>query len=217
MSEQQAAQDTPKAAGSSEVTTPVVEPVNATQSQEPAKTASANSGEPAKTEIASEKKEEVAAPKEYTLKLPEDSPLDDGAVERIAAKAKERGLTTEQAQELLNHESEAISSYAKAQSEAFKQAVDGWKSTIENDKELGGADYAKNAELAKRVVDRFATEDFKKALNETGFGNHPELFRVFFKIGKAMAEDQLVMPGAQQAPKQRSVEDLLYGNNNNNN
>jgi hypothetical protein len=217
MSEQQAAQVTPQAAGGSEVTAPVVEQANATQSQEPAKTASANSGEPAKKETASESKEGSAAPKEYTLTLPENSPLDDSAVERIAAKAKERGLTPEQAQELLNHESDAVSGYAQAQSEAFKQAVESWKATIENDKELGGADYAKNAELAKRVVDRFATEDFKKALNETGFGNHPELFRVFFKIGKAMAEDQLVMPGAQQAPKQRSVEDLLYGNNNNNN
>lgn len=217
MSEQQAVQETPKAAGGSEVTAQVTEQAIAAQPQEPAKAASANSGEPAKQENASEVKDSTATSKEYTLKLPDESPLDDSAVERIAAKAKERGLTTEQAQELLNHESEAISSYAKAQSEAFKQAVDGWKATIESDKELGGADYAKNAELAKRVVDRFATEDFKKALNETGFGNHPELFRVFFKIGKAMAEDQLVMPGAQQAPKQRSVEDLLYGNNNNNN
>jgi hypothetical protein len=217
MSEQQAVQETPQAAGGSEVTAQVTAQTVAAQPQEPAKAASANSGESAKKENASEGKDSSAAPKEYTLTLPDESPLDDSAVERIAAKAKERGLTSEQAQELLNHESEAVSGYAKAQSEAFKQAVDSWKTAIESDKELGGADYAKNAELAKRVVDRFATEDFKKALNETGFGNHPELFRVFFKIGKAMAEDQLVMPGAQQAPKQRSVEDLLYGNNNNNN
>lgn len=209
MSDQQAAQETPQAAGGSEVTNAPAAPV----SQEPAKVEAVNSGnEPAKQEKPSDDKAVAAAPKEYTLALPEESPLDDSAVQRIAAEAKERGLTQEQAQELLNRESEAVSGYAKAQSEAFKQAVDGWKSQIENDKELGGAEYAKNAELAKRVVDRFATEEFKKALNETGFGNHPELFRVFFKIGKAMAEDQLVMPGAQQSPKQRSVEDLLYGN-----
>lgn len=216
MSDQNAAQVTPEAAGGSkEVTTIMTEASPAQPASEPAKEAIGNSGnEPAKQETKpSEAQAEKADPKEYTLKLPEKSPLDESASQRIAAYAKERGLTNEQAQELLNRESEAVSNYAKAQTETYQKEIDGWKAKVSSDKEIGGEAFQKNVELAKRVVDRFGSEDFKKALNDTGLGNHPELVRVFFKIGKLMSEDQLVMPGTQQAPKSRDVADLLYGDN----
>jgi hypothetical protein len=218
MSETQAVQDTTKAAGSSQDTTVAAQQGQVDTKVDPvidAKVADSSGNEPAKKQ-SDEGKAGQEAPKEYTLDLPENSQLDASAVDRIASFAKERGLTKDQAQELLSMESNAVSKFAEAQAEQVKVRVDGWKADVKLDKELGGEAYEKNVELAKRVVERFATEDFKKALNETGLGNHPELVRVFFKIGKSMAEDQLVIPGSQTGPKNRSVEDFLYGNKQNN-
>jgi len=217
MSETQAVQDTTKAAGSSQDTTVAVQQGQVEAKAAPvvdAKAADSSGNEPAKKQ-SSESKDEQEALKEYTLELPENSQLDASAVERIASFAKERGLTKDQAQELLSIESDAVSKFAEAQAEQVNLKVESWKADVKQDKELGGEAYEKNVELAKRVVERFATEDFKKALNETGLGNHPELVRIFFKIGKSMAEDQLVIPGSQTGPKNRSVEDFLYGNKQN--
>lgn len=223
MSEVQAAQDTTKAAGSSQDQSVAAAPV-APAAQEPTKVeasapdakveakADSSGNEPAKQEQKAESKDAQGAPEKYDLKLPEKSALDASAIERIAAYAKEQGLTNEEAQGLLEIESEAVSRYAQAQAEQVKSKVEGWKADVRKDKEIGGEAFEKNVELAKRVVERFASEDFKKALNETGLGNHPELVRVFFKIGLAMADDSLVQSGAQIGPKSRDVADLLYGN-----
>lgn len=214
--EQQAVQDTTTAAGSSQDPAVAAAPataapetkVDAAPANQTAKTAESGN-EPAKQEA---KKEETKAESSLELKLPEGSILDAGAVERIAAYAKERGLTNDQAQELLNRESENVANYAKAQEDHVKAQVDGWKAAVEKDKELGGDAYSKNVELAKRVVTKYGSEDFLKTLNDTGLGNHPELVRVFFRIGRAMGEDKLVVPNAQASQPRRPIEDVFYGN-----
>lgn len=150
------------------------------------------------------------APENYDLKLPEDSLLDPSTIERISAEAREKGLSNEAAQELIDREHQAVSAYKEAQDEQVKEIQDSWVSTAEADKEIGGDAFKENVELAKRVVDRYGSDDFKKALNETGFGNHPEVLRIFTRIGKEMGEDRLVEPGSQTTGGKKNIEDVLY-------
>jgi len=146
----------------------------------------------------------------YDLKLPEGSHLDASAVERVTAKAKELKLTPEQAQSELNRESELLKTYVEGQQAQLAKTVDTWVEEAKKDPEIGGDGFVKSAEIAKRVVNRFGTEEFKKALNDTGLGNHPELIRVLTRIGRAMTEDQLILPSGQgKGP--RAPEDILYG------
>ena len=150
----------------------------------------------------------------FDLKLPEGSHLDAGAVEKHTARAKELKLTPEQAQADLNRESELLKTYVEGQQAQLAKTVDTWVEEAKKDPEIGGEGFAKSAETAMRVVNRFGTEEFKKALNETGLGNHPELIRVLTRIGRAMTEDQLVLPtGQPKGPK--SAEDVLYGESSN--
>lgn len=165
--------------------------------------------EPKEEEVKEDKKEEEAPPEKYELKLSEDSLLDSSVVERIAAEAKERGLSQDDAQKLLDRENSAVTSYQKLQEEEYKQRSGAWVDEIKSDKELGGEAFNENAELAKRVTQRFGSEAFLKTLDETGLGNHPELVRTFVRIGKSMKDDQLVLPGAQPAPKKTHAE-ILY-------
>lgn len=164
-----------------------------------------------------EKKEENKAepekpkvPEKYELKLPKDSLMDPARVEKIASFAKERGLSQDQAQAVLERESDAISSYAASQQEALKQKASEWKTAVESDKEIGGPALTESVEFAKRALDKFASPTLKQQLNETGLGNHPELVRAFARIGKAMGDDKLVLPGSRENPS-RSFESILYG------
>lgn len=157
----------------------------------------------------------AAPPEKYELKLPEGSKLTQSKVDQVALYAKENGLSNEVAQKLLERESQAVQEFeSEIKSEHLKR-VEQWKSEVEADKELGGDLYKQNVELAKRVAHRYASPEFLKVLDESGFGNHPELVRVFSRIGKQMSEDQLIMPGAQSGGN-KPIEDFFYGQSNKN-
>lgn len=148
-------------------------------------------------------------PEKYDLKLPDGSQLDAKAIEAVSAFAKEKKLTQDEAQAVLERESATLASYVDSQKEQLAQKQKEWVETIKSDKELGGEGMNKTIEMAKRVVDRYGSDSLKKALNDSGLGNHPELVRFVSRIGKAMSEDQLVLPGTQATGK-KSLEDVFY-------
>mgnify|MGYP003126241637 FL=1 len=72
---------------------------------------------------------------------------------------------------------------------------------VENLQELQqewGDKFNHNLEMARRAFMNFATPEAVKVLEETGMGNHPELLKVFAKIGEVLAEDS-VLPGTNNA------------------
>jgi hypothetical protein len=154
-----------------------------------------------------EKKDEA----DYKLAKPKDSTLGDADMERIAEFAKEQGLSKEAAQKLVEQENQSRKDYFENLQAEHKQLTGQWAEQCKNDKEIGGDDYSKNIELAKRVVHKFGTEEFLKDLDKSGYGNHPEVVRVFARIGRTMSNDELVRPGFQSGGE-RSMEDLFYGN-----
>lgn len=150
----------------------------------------------------------------YDVKLPDGSLLAAEKVEEVVAYAKDNKLTNEQAQALINRESDAVKSWRDSQESAFEETKAKWVETVMSDKEIGGADFNKNVEFAHRALERFASPELKDALSKTGFGNHPELVRVFARIGKAMANDSLVKGGADRPGQKKSMEEIFYGSNN---
>jgi len=149
-------------------------------------------------------------PQRFELKLPEGSILDQSAVERVSAFAKEMKLTPEAAQKVLEQEHMVLEGYAKTLDEQFAAKKQEWATQAFSDKELGGPQFKENIELAHRVIKRFAPQEFIQDLESSGLGNHPGLLKTFNRLGKAMSEDKLVQPGAQ-AGGQKSIEEHLYG------
>jgi hypothetical protein len=180
------------------------------------KAASSATGDPAAAAQggAQEKgKETLAAkivPEKYEFKLPDGSLLKQPEVDEISKLAKERGYSADEAQKYLEERNGIKSGFLKEQQQEFSQLRGQWKDTFINDKELGGQKAQESAELAKRFVDRFASDDLKKALNDFGFGDHPELIRVFARAGRAMAEDKFVPGGQPVAGEATRTADLLY-------
>ena len=157
-------------------------------------------------------------PAEYKLAKPENSLLSDESVAKIAEYAKTHGLSQKQAEAQLERENqvltEARKSYEAENNAKMTQVQESWIATAKSDKEYGGQEFPKNVELAKRVLEKYGTPEFKAILEDSkqgGFGNHPELVRVLVRIGKAMSEDQLVTASAQGGKKEVSAAEKLYG------
>lgn len=203
------AQDTPEAGQPAPAEKPpVAETPKAPEAPKPdavvAKPEAEVKKEPVETKEPTEQKPVV--PEKYDLKLPEGSVLHPAVVDKIAALAKERGLSNEKAQELLNQESDSVAA-------AVQQQASAWAEEAKSDPEIGGDGFKENVELSKRVIARFGSDSLKKELDKTGYGNHPELVRLLTKIGKAMDPDRLVIPGTQSGGK-KSIEDIFYSTEN---
>lgn len=202
-----------KAEDNGVVTPPVVTPESKVVA-EPTKTEPnttektvVNDGEKPSAESNSPAKSVV--PEKYDLKLPEKSLLPESAIEDISSYAKEKGLSNEQAQELVNDRNNAITGFVEREQAKLKDMSNKWAEEVAKDKEIGGDALPKNAELAKRVLEKFFPEDVRKFLNDSGFGNHPGLVRGFVRLAKQMSEDQLVIPKSEPLQK-KPIEQVFY-------
>ncbi len=65
-----------------------------------------------------------------------------------------------------------------------------WQKKIEADPEFGGTFLEATKNEVKRVLAQFGSPELEKILNETGLGNHPELFRFVARLAGATKEAQ---------------------------
>lgn len=162
-------------------------------------------------------KKKDGVPEKYDVKLADDSLISDERKEKIESFAKDRGFSNEHAQSLVNEVvneavEEAVTLYQEATLENAKELADvTWPQQCKDDKEIGGDDYAKNAELSKRAREATSSPEFNKILLETGYGNHPEVVRHFLRLGKMMSDDQLVLGGGKGPIKEKDAADVFYG------
>lgn len=145
------------------------------------------------------------------LTLPKDSKLTEAEVQATFDQAKELGLNKTQAQAFLEAKSineEAIQERALAEVEGHKAA---WLAEFKADPELGGDNAVETSEHAKRAIDKFGSERFKKLLDDTGAGNHIEFLRVFSNIGKQLLASDSFISGKPSTTEVKSTADLMYG------
>lgn len=159
---------------------------------------------------------------EVKLELPKDSKLVQADVDRIVADAKARGLSQEQATDLLHREHQAVAGYeARQATEATKQRTD-WQNTVKTDPEIGGEKLSITQRNSQRVLDTFmpnaqdaagqpVTHPLRALLRDTGFGDHPEVVRFLNKVGAAMAEDKGIVHSGSPASGGKDAANVLYG------
>ncbi|MDQ0628066.1 hypothetical protein QFZ44_000642 [Pantoea agglomerans] len=156
-------------------------------------------------------KKPEGAPEAYEFKAPEGGELDKEAVAQFEPIARELNLSQEQAQKLVDlYGSKVMPQLMKQQADTWQKQIADWGTAAKDDAEIGGDKFDGNLTRAKQAMDKFATPQLREFLETTGMGNHPELIRVFVKVGAAMSEDSLVTSNEKG---QRSAADVLYGKN----
>jgi hypothetical protein len=143
------------------------------------------------------KYDEVVLPED----LPEGMEVDQRLFDATKEIAQKHNIPKEALQEL-------VDTYAREQVGKHTEVAESWANAVEADKEIGGDRLKQTQEHCKAAMARFSTPELSSLLNDTGLGNHPELVRVFSKIGKSMSEGGKFQQGNNTS--QRSAADILY-------
>lgn len=145
---------------------------------------------------------EEGAPEEYAdFAAPDGVELDATALDSFKPIAKELNLTQEQAQRIVDIQAETAQRWAEGVQQHVIDTRLGWRESAQADPEIGGEKFAENLAAAKHGLDTFGTAELKKLLDETGVGDHPEVVRFFYKVGKANSEHDFVNSGKPEKSK----------------
>lgn len=126
--------------------------------------------------------------------MPENVSLDEAQAKLFMAEAHAMGLTKQQAAQIIRFDASrhatALTQLDETQTKARAEAEQTLK------KDFGDA-YDQNIALAKRAISELGSESLAKALTESGFGDHPDMVKMMAKVGKFIAEDNIVGAGPQ--------------------
>lgn len=134
---------------------------------------------------------EPVAASEIEIKVPEGVELDSAMLDKFKPLAKEYGLDSAKAQKLVDLYVDGMNAIMEKADAAWGETRKGWLDAVKKDGEIGGAKLAENVAVARKAIEKFGSPELKKVLNDTGLGSHPEVVRVFFRIGKAISEDSI--------------------------
>jgi len=141
-----------------------------------------------------------AVPEKYEFKSPEGAEIDPSKIEVFGETAKELGLTQNQFQQLVEYDIKRSASAMQEMSAQFSERISHWADETKADKELGGESLDENLGLAKRAIDTFGSPQLAKLIDAPsdtnpeglGLGSHPEVIRLFYRVGRAISESDLV-------------------------
>lgn len=157
-------------------------------------------------------------PESYALAAPEGVELDAELVLEATPVLRELGLSNEAASKL-------VPVAAKLVESAGTRALDGlieagerqrrdWLEAARADTEIGGRRWNETLRSAGVALDAFGFRGghpFRQALEDTGFGNHPDMIRLFARLGAMVGEDGQFVRGDAGARGRRSTEEIWYG------
>lgn len=137
-------------------------------------------------------------PEKYEIKFGEKE-ADPAVMEAFTPIAKELGLTNDQAQKLATFHNDQVQALltqtTKLQSDAWTNVQKEWQTAARADKEYGhlagGKTFDENAGMIAKGLSTFGTPELNKALIDSGMGNHPEIARFMYRVGKAISEDSI--------------------------
>lgn len=164
-------------------------------------------------------------PEKYELTPPEGMEIDDALLAEADPVLRELGLSNDQANKLMPIVGKVADAIFTRQSEAFATQAADWAKQSKADKELGGKNWHETENLVAKALDTFAgpatikdkdgkdvPNAFRQLLDETKLGNHPEMIRMFRKIGAALGEGGDLSRSDAGAPVKQDRLETLYPN-----
>ncbi len=145
------------------------------------------------------------------IKAPEGMELDQAVLNDAVSVFQKHGIPKEAAQELTNLYAKNVQDSVQKQVESFNQLKQDWLTQAKSDKDIGGDKFDETVATAKEALSKFGTPELTELLNEFGVGNHPEVIRVFARVGALTKEDN--PGGSSGAPSgKKDRVSVLYPN-----
>lgn len=155
-----------------------------------------------------------AAPAAATTTAPAApaAPANETPEAKTAREASEK--TAREASEKATADARAASrsEYGKEIADNVKKAQDAWNAAAKIDPEYGGEKFEENKGIARGAIAAYCTPEFIEFIDKAGLGNHPEMLRAFFRIGKDIAQDKLVVGRQANGGSEKSPANMLWPN-----
>ncbi len=161
------------------------------------------------------------APEKYELKAADGITLSREVNTQFETLARELDLPQADAQKLLDLAPEISKMYGAQLADNVQKATNAWAEQSKSDKEIGGSgDKAildTNMALVAKARDAFASSELVKLLGRndpkenpdgTGLGNHPEVVRLFLRLGRSISEDNKLVKGTETKTELSAAEKL---------
>lgn len=168
----------------------------------------------------------AGAPEKYELAL-EGVTLDAEMVAEAEPILRELNLSNDDANKLLPMAAKLVdktqASTMQMLADAGAQQKKDWLDAFVADPEIGGAKREETEHLAAKGLDALGftqtghgkdgkePHPFRRALTESGFGNHPDMIRAFRRLGELAGEDGDFVRPDSTAPKDIPTEQRWYG------
>jgi len=160
---------------------------------------------------ADESKDE-GAPETYSdFTLSEGIAADKEAMDEFKTLAKEENWSQEKAQKLVDLQNKAMIRAGDTLKQRWHDTQKEWRDSTENDKAFGGDKLDESLVFAKSAIKKFGNDAFSEMLESTGMGNHPEIVRFLYKIGKSISEDD-IMAGRAASSGSKDPAKTLFPN-----
>ncbi len=143
---------------------------------------------------------------EVTLKLAKDSLLSETDLQSIQEMAKGKGFDQKQAEELMEAYEDTIGGYHDKLEKEHKEKVQLWEKDAKESKT-----FKEDEELIDQALEKYAGDDLRKALKESGYNNFPALRNFLKQIGNAMKDDTVVKGNnAAPAGEEKTLGETLF-------
>lgn len=170
--------------------------------------------QPTGTETSTETKDSPAAvvPEKYEFVLPDGVEMDSTALELFEPLARENKLDQATAQKFVDVFAKVRQAEANKSVEQFRKTVEEWREQAMSHPEIDAVNKPENLKLAQDAVTKFGGDDLRKALNDSGFGNHPAFVLFCMKIGKAASQDTFITGGqtAAEVPAEQALFPTMF-------
>jgi len=152
----------------------------------------------------------VEQPIDYKFELPEGYTLAEENQTAFEAFARTNKLTNDAANEALGLAVKHVSKMQEEAAQQWRDEVDGWGKQISADKDLGGDKLQASISFAQKTIAKFGSPELVSFLEQTGIGNHPELFRFCHRIGQQISEGGMIT-GDGVGETRKPTADVFYG------
>ena len=145
-----------------------------------------------------------AVPETYEYTPPEGMPeIDEVSQSRLddfGEAARGMKLSQDQYQSLVEYDTKRAAAATEGAVVDYQNRVNGWADATKADTELGGEDLQRNLSVAKLGMDTYGTPELAQLLaapspenpDGLGLGNHPEIIRLFNRVGGTLKESDLI-------------------------
>ena len=157
-------------------------------------------------------------PERYDLAM-EGFSIDPGLIQNADPVLRDIGLSNDAANKLLPVARDIM---ARTQENLVRQIEDAaaaqkrtWHDAFVTDPEIGGARRTETEHFAAKGLDALGYAQghpFRQALDNSGFGNHPDMIRAFRRLGELVGEDGSFVRPTTATSRNRPVWERLYPN-----